>query len=339
VRILVATKDDVLVVDPSSGAVGTAGVGIRPTCLAADPSRAGRLWCGTQDGVRRSDDGGTTWEPAGLAGEHVTALAPSPVERAPVGAVVYAGTEPSAVWRTGSAESAAEAGVAVDSSGDWERSPGLLDLPSAPTWSFPPKPDTHHVRWIACDPSRAGRLYVAIEAGALVTTADGGRTWIDRPETAPYDTHELAIHPERPDGLRVSAGDGYWESADAGASWTSPEDGLDVTYLRSVAIDPGDPEVVVVSAASHPHSAYMVGRSDGRLYRREGDGRWRQAGAGWPDPPATIAPLLAAGRAPGELWAADERGVHRSADGGASWERVAAFDPTPPWLRGLALAG
>ena len=323
-RILVATRDDVLVVDPGSGSVEMAAAGIRPTCVTADPSSRDRLWCGTENGVRRSDDGGRTWTPAGLEDEHVTAVAPGGGE--PTGnGVAYAGTEPSELWRS-----------TGDGAG-WERSPGLLDLPSAPTWSFPPKPETHHVRWIACDPSRAGRLYVAIEAGALVTTPDGGRTWIDRPEIAPYDTHELAIHPARPDLLRVSAGDGYWESTDAGASWTSPEDGLDVTYLRSVAIDPGDPAVVVVSAASHPHAAYMAGRSDGRLYRREGSGRWRWVTQGWPDPPATIAPLLAAGRQPGELWAADERGVHRSGDGGRSWEAVADFEPTPAWLRGLAL--
>lgn len=324
-RILVATRDDVLVVDPMTGAVGSAGAGIRPTCLTADPS-GGRIWCGAEDGLRRSDDGGRTWVPAGLEGEHVTAVAAAPVGVGSTGSgAVYAGTEPSAVWRS------------TDDGAGWEPSPELLDLPSAPTWSFPPRPETHHVRWIACDPSRAGRLYVAIEAGALVTTPDGGRTWTDRPEIAPYDTHELAIHPERPDLLRVSAGDGYWESADAGTSWTSPEDGLDVTYLRSVAIDPGNPEVVVVSAASHPHAAYMAGRSDGRLYRREGSGRWRRVAEGWPDPPATIAPLLAAGRQPGELWAADERGVHRSEDGGRTWEAVAAFEPSPPWLRGLAV--
>jgi hypothetical protein len=83
----------------------------------------------------------------------------------------------------------------------------------------------------------------------------------------------------------------------------------------------------------------MAGRSDGRLYRREGDDRWERVRVGWPDPPATIAPLLAAGRESGELWAADERGVHRSADGGCSWESVAAFDPVPAWLRGLAVLG
>lgn len=324
-QVLVATRDDVLVVDPSSGAVERTGAEGRPTCLAVDPSDADRVWCGTEEGVLRSVDGGDTWAPAGLEGEEITAIAASPTERGASGAVVYAGTEPTAIWRS------------ADECSAWERAERLLDLPSSSTWSFPPRPETHHVRWIACDPVRPGLLYVAIEAGALVTTSDSGRTWQDRPKVAPFDTHELAIHPGRPEVLRVSAGDGYWESADGGVSWNSPEDGLDVTYLRSVAIDPGDPGVVVVSAASHAHTAYMAGRSDGRLYRREGEEHWRRVMEGWPDPPATIAPLLAAGREPGELWAADERGVHRSADGGRAWEKVAAFDPTPAWLRGLAV--
>jgi photosystem II stability/assembly factor-like uncharacterized protein len=326
-RILVATREEVLVVDRQNGSVVRSPVeeeGIRPTCLAADVS-AETLWCGTTDGVLRSGDGGRSWARAGIEGEEITAVAASPNERGESGAVVYAGTEPSAVYRS------------ADGGATWRRGEGLLDLPSSSTWSFPPKPETHHVRWIACDPAAPGRLYVAIEAGALVTTPDGGRTWLDRPETAPYDTHELAIHPDRPATLRVSAGDGYWESEDSGETWDSPEEGLDVTYLRSVAIDPGDPDVVVVSAASHPHKAYMAGRSDGRLFRREGNGRWRRVTDGWPDPPATIAPLLAAGRDPGELWAADERGVHRSVDGGATWRPVAAFDPTPAWLRGIAV--
>jgi hypothetical protein len=58
---------------------------------------------------------------------------------------------------------------------------------------------------------------------------------------------------------------------------------------------------------------------------------------GWPDPPRTIAPLLAAGRAPGELWAANERGVHRSGDGGLTWTLATAFPRTPSDLRGLAV--
>lgn len=107
-------------------------------------------------------------------------------------------------------------------------------------------------------------------------------------------------------------------------------------YLRSVAVDPGDPDVVVVSAATHAHAAYLAGRSDGRVYRRVGRGRWERVVDGWPDPPETIAPLLAPGARHRELWAADERGVHRSEDGGRSWRRVGSFPATPSSLRGLA---
>lgn len=322
--ILVATQDDVYAIDPTRGAMAEAiGLDERaPTCLAADPWAPGRAWCGTDGGgVMRSDDHGASWRAVGLDGEEVTAVAVSPAERD----AVWAGTEPSAVWRS------------VDGGSTWERARGLLDLPSSSEWSFPPRPETHHVRWIACHPARPGRLWVAIEAGALVTTPDGGTSWHDRVAGGPYDTHELAIHPERPDALRVAAGDGYFESADGGATWASPEQGLEVGYLRSVAIDLGNPDVVVVSAASHAHAAYVAGRSDGRLYRREGRGAWERVVHGWPDPPNTIAPLLAAGREPGELWAADERGVHRSGDGGGSWERIAVFPSRPPWLRGIAV--
>jgi hypothetical protein len=135
----------------------------------------------------------------------------------------------------------------------------------------------------------------------------------------------------------VAAGDGYFESSDSGATWRSPEDGLEVGYLRSVAIDPRDSDIVIVSAASGPYSAYGADTSDGRLYRRAGQGRWQRVRAGWPEQPSTIAPLLIPGAQSGELWAADERGVHRSDDGGVSWRQIAGYASAPRYLRGLAL--
>jgi photosystem II stability/assembly factor-like uncharacterized protein len=322
--LLLATESRILLVDESRGTMhpATGLADARPTCLAADPRVPGRAWCGTDGhGVFRSDDGGASWRAVGLGERRVMSLAASPVEAE----VVWAGTEPSEVWRSS------------DGGFSWEPTRALEELPSSPTWSFPPKPETHHVRWIACHPREPGRLWVAIEAGALVSTSDGGRSWRDRVLGGPWDTHELAVHPEAPEYLRVSAGDGYFESPDEGVTWETPRDGLEVGYLRSVAIDPGRPDVVVVSAASRPRTAYVAGRSDGRLYRRAGAGPWERIRDGWPDLPDTIAPLMLAGRVAGDLWAADERGIHRSDDGGSTWRQTASFPATPNNLRGLVL--
>lgn len=321
--ILVATDREVVAVGAAGGSARTAqGLTDRPSCLAADALVPRRAWCGThRHGVFRSDDGGASWQAVGLAGQQTTAVAASPVERD----VVWVGTEPSQVWRSSNAGRT------------WEQASPLETLGSSSTWSFPPRPDTHHVRWIACHPHEPRRLWVAIEAGALVSTDDGGVTWRDRVAEGPWDTHELAVHRAAPDSVRIAAGDGYFESDDAGATWRSPSEGLEVGYLRSIAIDPGDSHVAVVSGATSARSAYTAGQSDGRLHRRTAGEPWVRVRDGWPEPPGTIAPLLCAGATAGELWAADERGVHRSDDGGLRWRRVAEYPAAPQHLRGLAL--
>ena len=318
--VLVATDSGVLMLDPDEGALrpGSGLEGRAPTCLALRRG-GGRAFCGLRSGMLASDDDGASWRDGGLAGVRVSSVAMSP---AALG-LVWVGTEPSAVWRS------------EDGGTTWHATAPVDELPSSDEWSFPPRPETHHARWIACHPSDPDRLWVAIEAGALLRTRDGGRSWLDRVEGGPYDTHELAVHPAAPEHLRVAAGDGYYESTDGGDTWRAPEAGLEVGYLRSVAVDPGDPEVVVVSAASHPHAAYGAGRSDGRVERRVGTGQWERVRNGWPQEPSTIAPLLRPGTRPGELWAADERGVHTSEDGGASWRLVARYADPPRFVMGL----
>lgn len=324
--LLVASGTEIWTVDPLAGTV-TAGSGLggaRPASLAVDPHRAERAWLGTiRGGVFRTDDRGRSWRACGMRQREITALVVDPVRPE----VIWVGTEPSALW------------VSEDEGRNWEQRKGLEALPSSPEWSFPPKPETHHVRWILPDPKQHGRLWLAIEAGALIRTEDGGGRWMDRVPGGPRDSHELAVHPVRPEILHSAAGDGYFESRDGGRSWTRLMKGLEIGYFRSVAIDPGNPETVLISGASKARSSYVTGRSDGRVYRREGEGGWLRVQAGWPEPPNTIAPLLRSGQQSGEFWTADERGVHRSDDGGRSWVMVVGHPSIPHNLRGFGVLG
>jgi len=288
--------------------------GRSPTCIAADPHDPSRVYCGTSGhGVWRSDDGGRTWGPAGsgIAHADVTAVAVSPMERGHRPGVVYAGTEPSAVFRSG------------DGGETWSELSGLRTLPSAPTWSFPPRPHTHHVRWIEPDRAVAGRVFVAIEAGALVRTLDGGRTWTDRVPDGPYDTHTAATHRLAPGRVYSAAGDGYFESDDGGDRWRRDVDGLRHRYVVGLAVDPADPETAIVSAADGPWAAYSPRSAEAHVYRKTMRRPWEPATQGLPDARGTTVSHFATH--PGErgvVYAANNHAVYRSADAGRTWKAL-----------------
>lgn len=283
--------------------------------IVADPHRSKRVFCTTaSDGVWRSDDAGRNWQRVfdGVPYNQTTALAVSGAEQIEDHGVVYVGTEPSAVIRSN------------DGGETWQECTGLTDLSSSSTWRFPPRPETHHVRWIEPDPYDAGRLYVAIEAGALLQSPDGGATWEDRVEGSPRDTHQLATHPSAPGRLWSAAGDGFFESYDTGETWRTAERGLRHRYCWSVAVDPSDPEVVVLSAAASARQAHDVSQAEGHLYRRTtSDGPWQDVTDGLPDPAGTRAfALAAAPTEPGVFYAGTDGGLYRSTDTGKSWHEL-----------------
>ncbi len=322
-RIYAAMAEGLLVASRRNGGWQTESrlAGSSPQAVAADPSRPEVVYCGTFDrGLWRSMDAGDSWERVGedVVSDPVMAVAVSAVERAGGYGVVYAGTEPSAVYRS------------EDGGKTWRELGGLSELPSAPEWSFPPRPETHHVRWISPDPNTSGRLFVAIEAGALIQTPDGGETWEDRTPDGPIDTHTLATHRDAPDRLYSAAGDGfmaagygYAESGDAGATWRRISEGLRHHYLWSAAVDPGDPETVVVSAASSPWEAHDPRAAESTIYRKTAGEPWWEVREGLPDVEGRIVAVLAANQdEPGVFYALTHEGLYRSPDAGSSWERL-----------------
>ncbi len=335
--IYAAYDDGLRLVDRTNGRVDTRLNDRGVECLAVDPRAPDRVLAGTWSGLYRSDDGGETFDrvatgsldPAADDGvDAVTALAVSPDDPE----TVLVGTEPSGIYRS------------TDGARTVDRIEGLQRVPSADKWSFPPRPDTHHVRWIGTCPDDADRWYVGIEAGALVVTPDGGETWIDRPEGSRRDTHTIATHPDAPDRVYVAAGDGYAESDDRGASFAVPTAGLDHGYVWGLAVDPGDPDRVLVSAASGASAAHR--RGEAYLYRKTGfDASGSDGESGWerlddhgiPTGDGTFRAVLAAGTEPGSIWALTDSGLYRTSNGGDAFERVPVDLPRTT-ARALALA-
>lgn len=301
----------------------------RLECVAATPARPDRLFVGTfESGLHRSTDGGETFERVGvdtITQEAVLSLAVSPHDPD----VVWAGTEPSRVYRS------------ADGGANWEPRPGLVDLPSSDRWSFPPRPHTHHVRWLEPAPDEPGRLYVGIEAGALVRTDDGGDSWQDHPDGARRDNHTLETHPDAPGRVYTAAGDGFAVSTDGGDTWSYPQEGLDHRYCWSVVADPGDPDRLVLSAARGARSAHSAGNTDSYVYRREGDGPWERVDDGaLPTGEGVMRAVLATTGEPGVIYAANNHGLFRSPDAGETWAALAVSWPerfAAQTVRGLAV--
>src|SRR5690625_5110418 len=129
-------------------------IGYEIRSLAVDPNQPGRVYAGSfDDGLLISDDAGVTWYVAGdgISYRRSLSIAVSRSEIIDGYGVVWVGTEPSGLFRS------------EDGGRTWRDHPNLLELPSASTWSFPPRPHTHHVRSIVPDIHRAGRIFVGIE--------------------------------------------------------------------------------------------------------------------------------------------------------------------------------
>jgi hypothetical protein len=125
-------------------------------CVAVDPLQPQFVYGAFGSVLYCSDDAGQSWRQMREGIGKIQSVAVSRSERVNGRGIVYAGTEPSAVFRS------------EDGGETWRECLGLTELPSAEEWSFPPRPETHHVRWIESDPHVEGRLFVAIEAGAFI---------------------------------------------------------------------------------------------------------------------------------------------------------------------------
>lgn len=303
-RIFICSQDAVLTrvdCDDASTEAQPVLEGVSVRCVAADRDR---VIVGTQGaGALLSSDGGRRWERVELPERDVFSVAIGPAD-----GTLYAGTEPSRLF-------------VLRDGAEWTELEALQDIPSRERWSFPPRPWTHHVRWIAPDPHRQERLLVAIELGGVMLSEDGGESFSDHRPGAKRDAHTITWHPLADGRAYEAAGDGAAWSVDGGRTWSALDAGRELGYCWALAADPADPDRWYVSAARGPREAHSAERAHGRLYRSDGEA-WRELHVPGESMPYTLAALadeLVCGMADGRLL--------RSSDRGESWQELAVTAP------------
>lgn len=298
--------------------------------------------------VFHSDDLGATWhEPrqqpvtypkdTGTSLERVWQLQPAGAE-AP--GVVYAGTEPGGLFRS------------EDGGETFELVRPLWDHPTRERWE--PGGGGLAVHTVVTDPRDAGSVTVAVSAGGVYRTADGGATWtpsnsgvqvVFQPEKFPefgQCVHKVARDAVDPDRLYLQNHWGVYRSDDAGATWTDIGAGLPSDFGFAVDTHPtrgGTAYLFPITADADRVPA----ENRCRVYRTEDAGAtWEPLSAGLPQADHYGTVLRDALRTddsdPAGVYFGNRNGeVFASADEGESWTQLAAHLPDVLCVRAAAV--
>ncbi len=144
--------------------------------------------------------------------------------------------------------------------------------------------------------------------------------------------HDVEALPTDPGTLYVAtASGGLWKSTNKGTTWTPIFDDQAVSTFGDVAIAPSDPDVIWAGTGEQ-QNRQSTSWGNG-VYRSIDGGRtWHHLGLDTTRHIGRIRvhpddPDIAYVAAPGNLWKADAtRGVFKTTDGGATWEKVLFID-------------
>jgi hypothetical protein len=139
---------------------------------------------------------------------------------------------------------------------------------------------------IVLDPAEKQRMYVAISAGGVYRTDDGGGTWTAQnrgiramfmPDKYPefgQCVHKIAMHPNRPERLFLQNHWGLYRSDDRAENWMDIANGVPSDFGFVMLMHPGNPDCVyIVPVESDEFRCACDGRL--RVYRT------RNAGLSW----------------------------------------------------------
>ncbi|MEV6523629.1 exo-alpha-sialidase [Longispora sp. NPDC051575] len=286
--------------------------------------------------VATSDDLGATWqEPdtAPIAFPADTGEALRRVWQLTPGAgpdEVYAGTEPSALFRS------------ADGGRSFELVRALWDHPHRPQWGAGFGGQAIHT--VLPHPTDPASMLVAMSTGGVYRTADGGDSWAPSntgikayflPDPWPefgQCVHKVSRNPDRPDQFFAQNHHGVYRSDDAGATWQSIADGLPSDFGFAMVNHPHRPGVIYNFPLEADARRWPPGYR-ARVYRSENEGQtWAELGAGLPETAhygTVLRDALCCDDAPtaGVYFGTRNGEVYGSADEGDTWNLVASHLP------------
>jgi hypothetical protein len=286
--------------------------GANVRCLAADPHNPKVVYAGTQgNGVLRSEDRGKTWQWSGMEGHIVKSIAVSPSEPS----TVYAGTKPALVF------------ISRDGGAQWKELSAFRRIFSRRFWFSPAeKPFMAYVQGIALSPIDPKVIVAGVEAGAVVRSMDGGKTWHDHRKGALRDCHSITFHATNGDWVYEGGGTGAGAafSRDAGNSWIQPKQGLDRHYGWAAAADSAQHDVWYISVSPGPMKAHSLDNAQAYIFRSMDGSAWEKLSGGLPQPLSHMPYALLPDRdAPGHLYAGLSNGeVWHTGDYGDHWQQL-----------------
>lgn len=306
---------------------------------------ASSSWLGPQ--VWRSDDLGATWqetpngavrfpEDAGANLARIWQLVPGAEAD-----VVYAGTEPGAVFRS------------EDRGETFALERSLWDHPHRPQWNAGFGGQAFHT--VLPHPTDPLSVTAALSTGGVYQTSDGGRSWEPRnqgiraeflPEGQQYPefgqcVHKVTRHPSRPERFYLQNHGGVYRSDDHAASWTYIGDGLPADFGFPVVVHPHDPDTLFVFPINGGDRRYPPD-AKARVWRsRDAGESWEELGSGLPDGffVAVMRDAMCADdhASAGLYFGARNGAVWGSADEGQTWRQVVADLPDVLVVRAAAV--
>lgn len=196
---------------------------------------------------------------------------------------------------------------------------------------------------IAIHPNDDDTWYVAVGSGGVWKTENGGVTWdpIFDDQTS-YSIGSVTIDPNNPNviwvgtgenvgGRHVGYGDGVYKSTDAGKTWTNM--GLEESeHISKVVVHPENPDIVWVAAQG---PLWESGGQRGLYKTTDGGQTWEKklGGNEW----TGVTDIEVDPRNPDRMYAATwqrqrivpiyvgggpDSGIHKSTDGGETWEEI-----------------